>query len=713
MATTIKPFPHYQINVKDNSIYNVEYTTILPVHRPIWIMRAQEGPVGDPVWCPTDTFAAATFGEQTFTNTNKKYYSKQAKVLVDTLTYNGAFICRAADSTALNSAVIIEAWVRQVEGTAEDGILQYLYDDDGHRVVDDTTGNYVPKKDGAGNEVYEPGLEIKYTQRSSLLSSEEVNGYDFSSLQMRTVTDGDKTWSVYPIMVFEALYPGEYGNDLCFSLFYKNSENQSGDVNFYKTLFYTFAPARRDYNSTTVTPHYDIYNTTQNSFAANPETLNPDTGAEMSMQAVCNKAYDEETHQLPYTIYTYEENLNKVGNRIAQVESEESLGLTKPTYDPAEIMNTAFGYMVNVIVCRNLGGTPYDHVRLITIDENDESVVQLAEDSYIYLAGGYDGNDISDEMVQNCIQQFCAKKLNPKIVDKFRYPFTHMYDVGYNFDTKYAMLDFLDVRDDVMIELSTQVLMADGTGRTIQMNDQMTDESNGEALRSRALLMRESVLKGTDCCRCAIYAHTGFLADGVYSEPMPFTYWSAMKHAQFGNLPYMNTTEPRGWPQSYNEYFKVSSVNWINYDPEGQSRVWDTGINYVQWADMTRIFYPALRTVYRAETSVLVDQWFVDAVVYTKHVVRKAWGKFSGRNDKDAVLQQGIKEYLDTELSYLYNGKYDFEVSVYQTAEEQRIGYIQHVLIRLTSPATMRVLDVDIEVNREGYNLEETTAEAA
>lgn len=712
MATTIKPFPHYQINVKDNSIYNVEYTTILPVHRPIWIMRAQEGPVGDPVWCPTYSFAAATFGEQTFTNTNKKYYSKQAKVLVDTLTYNGAFICRAADSTALNSAVIVEAWVRQVEGTAEDGILQYLYDDDGHRVVDDTTGNYVPKKDGAGNEVYEPGLEIKYTQRSSLLSSEEVNGYDFSSLQMRTVTDGDKTWSVYPIMVFEALYPGEYGNDLCFSLFYKNSENQSGDVNFYKTLFYTFAPARRDYNSTTVTPHYDIYNTTQNSFAANPETLNPDTGAEMSMQAVCNKAYDEDTHQLPYTIYTYEENLNLIGNRIAQVESEESLGLTKPTYDPAEIMNTAFGYMVNVIACRNLGGTPYDHVRLITIDENDEDVVQLAEDSYIYLAGGYDGNDISDEMVQNCIQQFCAKKLNPKIVDKFRYPFTHMYDVGYNFDTKYAMLDFLDVRDDVMIELSTQVLMADGTGRTIQMNDQMTDESNGEALRSRALLMRESVLKGTDCCRCAIYAHTGFLADGVYSEPMPFTYWSAMKHAQFGNLPYMNTTEPRGWPQSYNEYFKVSSVNWINYDPEGQSRVWDTGINYVQWADMTRIFYPALRTVYRAETSVLVDQWFVDAVVYTKHVVRKAWGKFSGRNDKVAVLQQAIKEYLDTELSYLYNGKYDFEVSVYQTAEEQRIGYIQHVLIRLTSPATMRVLDVDIEVNREGYNPEETTAAA-
>ena len=709
MATTIKPFPHYQINVKDNSIYEVEYTTILPVHRPIWIMRCQQGPVGDPVWCPTYTYASNMFGEQTFTNTNKKYYSPQAKVLTDTLTYNGAFICRAADETALNSVVIIEAYVRQV-----DDVLQYAYDEDGNRLLDDD-GNYVEKQEN-GQPVYEPGVEIKFVKRHELLSSEEVSGYDYSSLQRRTVVDTDAegteiTWSVYPIMVFEALYPGEYGNDLCFSLFYKNSENAAGDVNYYQTLFYTFAPARREYDSTTVTPHYDIYNTTQNSFAANPETLNPDTGAEMSMQAVLNKAYDEDSHQLPYTIYTYEENLLAVGNRIAQVESETSLGHTKPTYDAEAIMNTSFGYLVNVISCRNLKGVPYDHVRLITISDEDENVIQLAEDNYIYLANGADG-DLSDLMVQNCIQQFCAKTLNPQIVDKFRYPFTHMYDVGYNFDTKYAMIDFLDVRDDIMIELSTQVLMDDNTGRTITLNDQMTDESNGEALRSRALLMRESVLKGTDCCRCAIYAHAGFLADGVYSDPMPFTYWSAMKHARFGNLPYMNTTEPRGWPQSYNEFFKVSSVNWINYDPEGQSRVWDSGINYVQWADMTRIFYPALRTVYRAETSVLVDQWFVDAVVYTKHVVRNAWGRFDGRNDKSAVLQQAIKEYLDTELSYLYNGKYDFEVSVYQTAEEQRIGYIQHVLIRLTSPATMRVLDVDIEVNREGYESEESEAAA-
>ena len=122
---------------------------------------------------------------------------------------------------------------------------------------------------------------------------------------------------------------------------------------------------------------------------------------------------------------------------------------------------------------------------------------------------------------------------------------------------------------------------------------------------------------------------------------------------------------------------------------------------------MTRLFYPSLRTVYRAATSVLVDEWFVAAVVYTKYVCRRAWATFSGRNDSAAVLQGAIKTYLDKELKALYNGKYTFDVTVYQTAEEQQLGYIQHVKLSITAPATMRVLDVDIEVNRENFVPEE------
>ena len=304
--------------------------------------------------------------------------------------------------------------------------------------------------------------------------------------------------------------------------------------------------------------------------------------------------------------------------------------------------------------------------------------------------------------------RFLKLHVNPKIVDKFRYPITHLYDPGYSMTTKYAMLDFLDIRDDVAVELATQVLFpgfwATGFDREIKLNDQAKDIQDGMVLRERAMLMRESVLKGTECMRASIFPQAGKPVAATWTKPVPFTFWSAMKHAMYGNTDQMSVQEPRGLPYSYNEMFK--SWNWTNYSELLKEKTWNAGLNYCQYADMKRIFYPALRTVYREETSVLVDQWVVDALVYTKHECRKAWARFSGRNDKQAVLEKAIKVYLEDTLAYLYNGKYDFSVDVYKTEEEQKLGYVEHVKLRLVFPATMRVINFDIEVNREGYTPE-------
>lgn len=706
----IKPYPHFEINVKDNSIYTVTYEEILPVHRALWVMKTQEGPCGDPTWCASFTQAKAIFGAETFKPANKVYFSPQAQFLLETLTYNGAFICRASEGGS-EAQVILEAWVRETD------VVQYQLDEDGNRLVD-SNGNYLTAKDANGVDIKEAGVEITFRTRYELTSTETSAGRDLGSLAAsRTAATGEGdnvvNYKVYPILAVKALYPGLYGNDLAFSLFYLPGENKAGDVDFFKSVFYSFAPVRRDYGSTTTSPLYDKYNRTFETFAANPETIDPDNNVQYSMENMLNRGYDAEGKQLPYTIYTYEDSFKALGNLIISKEvaanTTDCLGnISTKELEGFDAASSELGYKVNVFTGYNVNKQPYKHVSIITkLDDNQETpVAVLSDKSVIYLNGGADGN-LDDQMVENAVRQLCAKKLNPQIVDKFKYPITHMYDPGFSMKTKYAMLDFLDVRDDIMVELSTQVLFDDGTGRSIEINEQDEDEANGEALRSYALLMRESILMGTDCCRCAIYCHAGRLATGTYTNYLPMTYWSASKHAKFGRTQYMSVTEPRGWPESYNEMFKVASYKWINFDPEGQSRVWDSGLNYLQYADRSRVFYPSLRTVYRAETSVLVDQWFVDAVVYTKHVVRKAWAKHSGRNDRAAVIQQAIKDYLDAELGALYCGKYDFTVTVYQTEEEVKIGYIQHVKISITSPATMRVLDVDIEVNREGFTPEE------
>ena len=45
-------------------------------------------------------------------------------------------------------------------------------------------------------------------------------------------------------------------------------------------------------------------------------------------------------------------------------------------------------------------------------------------------------------------------------------------------------------------------------------------------------------------------------------------------------------------------------------------------------------------------------------------------------------------------------------MSVYQTQEDKNLGYVQHCRVSITSPATFRVLVVDIEVNREDFTNE-------
>lgn len=720
----VRPYPHYEINVKDNSIATISYEEILPVHRPLWPMKAQEGPVAFPTWCPSYLAAKNTFGAETFKASNKKYFSKQSAFLLDTLTYNGAFICRIADNAARKSMCILEAYVTEVD------IPQYEVDETGARTLDEL-GNYIPKTDAEGNAISEKGIRVVYKTRNLFKGSELDPNTGNPVIGLGELTSRNEGGAeVFPILAFEALYPGEYGNDLAFDLSYKTKENNLGDMKYFESVFYSFAPCRRQYGSTTVDGLRDKYARLYTTFAANPEAMDKDTGLIQSMENMCVRGYEADGYTLPYTIYTYEDSFKAIGNRIIKATVanvgkdlvkylgfdpslydkegfivptvDEDGVITGYTVDDSLINSAKIGYMINVLSSRLINKQLASH---FIVESNEENAVICADDAHIFLGGGEDG-DLSDATVMDGVKALCAKKLQPMIVDKPRFPFTHMYDPGYDMSTKYAMLEFLDVRDDIGVSLSTQVLFDNGEGRSITINDQADDEANGEALRAYALLMRESILMGTDCCRASIYCHTGMLAGGNYIEPMPFTYWDAHQHAMYGRTQYMSVTEPRGLPLAYNDLFRINTINWTNYDPDGQSRVWNTGLNYVQYADMSRIHFPALRTVYRAETSVLVDQWFVDAVIYSKHIIRKAWAKFSGRNDTTTVLQGAIKKYLDDELNLLYAGKYQFEVTVYQTEDEVLQGYVQHVKLKLIAPAQFRVLVVDIEVNREGYTPE-------
>lgn len=745
--STQKSYPHYTANIKDRSIAEVRFNEILPIHRPCYMMRAERGEFNRPIWCANYNEAIKHFGKETFTETSE-YFSLQALYLKHTLLHNGAFIVRVADeATAKKAFVILEAHV----ATNVD-VPQYEVDEDGNRIrirnTDVNSPNYGmleyvvrttdevnmeegdhtdpydnPLGDPYGNPIggeipvttsnpyTEPGIKIQWRTRLALLDGE-------SGLDDLQIEPGGNNEYIYPIMAFEALSLGKYGNNLGFSLFYDKAQNSESVINKFKSVFYSIEIGEKEANKSSITPIAGNFGS-MHTFAANADAVNPDTNYAYNMEGIITRAFASSNNKLPCDIYTYEENLRIIGNKVVEAELNSS-SLTNgglyfidaDNYDEFEGITSTIngfvvsetspaGYYVNVLSGINIHGVTYDHLIVDKEDINVNAVVPQSK-SYIYLKNGADG-DISDSRINESLIKFFRGQLpaDGSIVDNARYPITHIYDTGFPMEVKLEMIEFLGLRDDIMIELSTQVVE---TGQ-VEFNKQSEDEENGQFLRARALLQMESLEKGTDCCRCAIYPQAGTLVDSSYNGIVPFTIWSAIKHAQYGNGTSLSTVEPRGLPNALNEYFK--SYNWLNFTAAGQNRVWDAGLNYCQSADMTRIFYPALRTVYRADSSVLTDQWFVDALVYTKHIIRMAWTTYVGRNDPSDVLNTALTTYLTNALTTLFNGKYTFEVAVTQNEEERRLGYIRHAYIRIVSPATMRVLEVDIEVSRENYNQED------
>lgn len=660
----VPPYPHYNINVEDRSIYTPIVTEFMPMHRPLYPIKAQKGPIGTPIWCPDYSTAVRIFGEETFNYLNTDYFSAEAFYLLQTLGMNGSFIVRLADETATTASLVLECSVTPI---AE--VPQYEKDEYGGYVLD-VDGNPIQLMDVDDvTPLVEPGVKLKYTVRPL------AEGESATSLLPTTVEDIDLGVDVttYPVKVFEAKTPGAHGNNTGFALYFDRDNVDTNLIDNVGANFFTMTPVEKEYGGSTVDPIRDMYSNTFNAFCYKPHAIDPTTDAQVALTEMFYTKYDKNS-LLPYNITVRDEYIKEIGAKCLEVETE----LT-------ELVDE---WHVNIVSAMDTEGHPYDH---ILIDTESEDAIMLNKNVNHYLIGGSDG-DLTDTTHETLVQQFFELDINPDIQDSPRYPFTSLFDIGYSLDTTKKMIAFTNIREDVEVICSTQ-------DNANEPNDAYTDESTGAALRAYALLMRESIVKATDCCRVSIFEHCG-VVNHNYGKWLPATLWAAMKMAEFYNLDYFNKSIA-GLPNSDVDIFK--EINWVPNSEQIKSRSWNTGLNYMQYYDMEKLHFPALRTVYRYDTSVLVDMQFVSALTYAKHEIRKSWAKFSGTSMPAAILEENAAKDLTERIGKLFNNKYTFDVRVYQTEEEMKLGYVHHVTISVTAPATNRVWDVDIVAYRENY----------
>ena len=653
------PYPHYVINVDDQSRYDdavaEEY---LGLHVPLFFGKYAKGPANVPVWCEDTNSLYRIFGKE-WTNNATDYFTEETFFVEANFSRQAGFVCRLVPEDAKTASILLEAHV-----TTGTDVQMYERNQYGVIVKDDN-GDPKPLLDASNQPVTEAGLKIKWTARALDPNTESR----VKSIKPTTTDNGDgTTTTVYPVMAVVSKSAGAYGSNTGFRFYYDPDQQQSDRIATNKALEFSFAAMELDYTSNTPTYIRNRWNNAATEFMIKPKQYDNKVMQNLSYEEVIENNYvADKPSELPYEIYFFEDYVKDIGAAVQAVETNDA-NLTDP-------------FMVNIFSMTNLDDIQYHHVDVDT----SAGAIFFSKSYTIYLQDGDDGSTDRDNY-EEMIRHFLEMKTFPRLKDKFKFPLTHLYDTGYSNTTKEALITFLGERDDVRVELATQDI-------SNELNDESEDQSIGLYLRTRALMQVESTVKGTDCCRCGIYAHSGKLYDTRYTGYVPTTLDILTKRCRYQSTGYISG-EPKARPRSEVTIFK--SLNWTAYDEDNKALFWDSGINYIQHYDRTGFFWPDLRTVYTSDTSVLSEWTFVDAIVYTKHFIRKSWTYFTGSTDPVTELYTAIEKRINTYLHDAFNGRYGLVTKAWRSEEDAKLGYLVRITLYITGRNSARVWEADI-----------------
>lgn len=652
-------FPNANINLQDDSAQTVADPTILPIHLPLFLGFAEKGTPNIPFLGGANAIQAA-FGSGML-NERSIFFNHQSVFFKRALPFQQVMFVRLVDPAAEAASLVLLCTV------TPQNITQYQRTNSGALIL--TNGQPTPQLQGDGvTPVTQPGVTLSYSIRP--LANGETLGKVATTTSQVTVNGAQVTATTYPLMDFQTSV-GSAGNLAGFRLFYNTSYDTNAVANV-NSMLWSFQPVTLNSTTNIEQPVYDIYNSQTQTFSFNSNAYDASTNTYYALTDVITADYNG-LPGLPYNFTTYGTNVNTIGAAILAVSPE--LGAISP-------------YLINIMTAVDANGNPYEHMNV------DSTAAQILNSNVVnYLEGGTDG-DTSATMYESLVTEYLSGVTYPMISDNFRYPMTHIYDSGFTLATKESMMAFWSLRDDVKISFSTQDI-------SLAPNTAAEDQSTGSALRAMILLNPESTEFGTQFCRADIYQQCGTLSDTtVYTGIVPCNLDRMLKRCAFNGGAFI-TAEPKGRPNSEVTIFNIDSLNWTPSTPQQKQLSWNTGLNYIQYADVSTIFYPDLLSVYPIDTSLLSNDCFTDyAAVYLKKIIREEWTIYAGTTTPPATLYKEIQDAIDSRAAYVFNGLITTNTVVSQTAVDSALGYSITVTSTVSGNMPNRVWNVIVPIVR-------------
>lgn len=295
-------------------------------------------------------------------------------------------------------------------------------------------------------------------------------------------------------------------------------------------------------------------------------------------------------------------------------------------------------FLFNIFSGESSQGVPYHSYMFV----DAPNAVTLSDYTNIFLAGSSDGT-IDDATHALLVQSEANRYLdsNDEVMDLAVNVESIVYDTGFPLETKKALTSFISQRKDTFVILSTH----DVNDRVLTASEEF---SLAIALRTRLQFYPESDYFGTPVMRGMVIGRCAKLRNSQYTKYLPLSAEIAIKSAKYmgaSNGKWTSRKHFDGAPGSIVDYMYGVNVTWVPNSV--RNRNWDVGLNFVLNYDRRSLFFPALKTVYADDTSVLNSYFTAMAICQLNKVCHAAWREFSGVSHlTNAQLVDRVNEFV-------------------------------------------------------------------
>jgi hypothetical protein len=671
--------PHVvSLGIQDNSTraLPVEPIAGAPDHTPVFYLLTSKGPEEALV---DGGRRAALFGSESFVE-GSKYFTHQT--FGSNLAAAGANLQKIRRVKPDNAGP--RANVTLYLDIVEKQVQSYERNADGSIKRDPITGAAIAKAGGATYDGYQVGIVAQVDS-----SATADDDFGKASIKSGSTVVGGATSQLYPLMSFRASSWGEVFHLSGLRIATVDPIDTRARHTKAGQQLYRLLTVRKPDAKSSSTVVKSIYAATDAWFSLDDSYKDPDTASSMSLATALSNWDNTTNLSLPYTVgdisevKTYKASIEAALQMLYTAEqiavaAEFPLGVDAAFTDVSTTEDLP--YLINPFTARTTTNVPYYAIQLGNGMDGTTAVanaVTIGQSSDIMLGGSSDGTitleqyetkvvaDIQNYLDQNSIYQ------NPLLMEE-----SVFYDTGFSFSNKLKLAAFIGapLRKDLAVYVSNYVYgeekltEAERIGRTTSLVGVIRAFS-------------ESTYYGTPTCR-------GWLVDGAgrsnnfnYAGRLPLTLDLLIKNCK------VFSAQNRVWKQA--EIYDSYPSNKITafYDlttrfvpPATRNKLWDNGVTYPQAYSSTEDHFPAVRSVYSNDTSILTNSYAVWAAISLERLGFKAHATFTG-NVRYTNLQfiEAVTKFCERDINGRFAGLATVVPKCIITEGDATLGYSWHL----------------------------------